>query len=126
MLDILKDKWVCGHYNKNVSGASALLNKKGFKCCLGFLGKHYGLSDRNAINAGYPYHVEEYANWPIKLFEKSSYKVHENHFYYITWERFFIHLNDNKSIDDETREFWIKAGFKILFDVNVNFVGEYI
>jgi hypothetical protein len=107
--------WVNGRYfNKE----SRLLNIRGQRCCLGFLGQVCGLKDSSAINVSRPMFVQ--AAWPKKLFDVV---FNEPHTY--SAESILIALNDYDDIDDDIREAWIYEGFKTVLDYEVEFVGEY-
>ena len=120
-LVIERSKWACG--NHRLGKNSELLTNFGQRCCLGFLGQVCGLKDERALMVEHP-HVFHYdVEWPSKLFEltKSYRTVYEEN----SWETIFILLNDSLITDDNARESWIKEGFKHIFNIDLEFTGEY-
>ena len=47
-----------------------------------------------------------------------------NHIDHPWWQNIFALINDEPTIDNETREAWIKEGFKVILNYDVEFVGN--
>jgi hypothetical protein len=100
-------------------GPTYLLNRQGYRCCLGFLGKACGLNDNQLDVIGKPslfkqQHIKEL--FPDALFELGP--------EYCTNEYILININDN-NYSDVVRESLIVEKFKELLDIDVSFSGDY-
>ena len=98
---IYKDKWVRGngYFKGNDFGSSALLNKEGNMCCLGFLGEACGISRARMLNLTSPFYVDD---------------DHSNHNYpdvVKDWSEFIL-VNDNKKLTDRQRQDRLRRMFK--------------
>jgi hypothetical protein len=135
-LVIERSKWACG--NHRIGKDSELLTNFDQRCCLGFLGQACGLKDERALMVGHPHDLDGPLDvdveWPSKLFEStssySSYLAyppprHEAYKVRNSWETIFILLNDSLRPADNDRESWIKEGFKHIFNIDLEFTGEY-
>lgn len=113
-LTIDRAKWRTGTRG---AGFCVLLNRRGYRCCLGFLGQARGLRDIDA-NVGYPSGARHMANWPPELFHPAP--LDED-----SWEDTLARINDASDIDDATREDWIATGFREVLGIEVTFVNAY-
>lgn len=124
-LIIDRSKWACGNHSDGLT--PKLLDLNGKRCCLGHLGKFCGLSDKSALGNFYPssYNVRYYAKWPDELFENPHVIGYDR------WESVFAIINDTQYVSggflelEDDRESWIKEGFKQLFNIDLEFAGEY-
>lgn len=128
-MQITRCLWYVGDQTK-----SKLLGRDGKRCCLGFLGKYLGATNSSIEFYSAPSANKTACEWPTVLFTKNDNLICDPgktiEYNSITnsdsdWESVLIRINDSKGIDNEIRENWIAAGFKILFDIDVEFVGEY-
>jgi len=96
---------------------SRLLTEGGSRCCLGFLGQSCGLKDDQMYSLAMPESTLPLRIWPIKLFKFPD--------IYGTYNSSAILsiINDIENIDEDTRELWIKEGFKVLLDYEVEFIN---
>lgn len=105
-------------------------------CCLGFLGLACDIPEDAMVDRALPYDLKNLGDgdlWPSPLFEKSWAALGDGELVYSTatskkadrWDSVFAAINDAGNIDDETREEWIRTGFDIIFNMDVEFVGEY-
>lgn len=108
-----RSKWLRGNPNK-----SMLLNRHVGRCCLGFLGRAHGLPDCAAYGVGLPAHVRRACLWPERLFEVAPFTSAGGD--EARWEHVFAAIND-VAIDEPTREEWIRTGFAIVLDADVEF-----
>ena len=106
---IYRDKWVRGdrYHNDYHLGRSALLNENDNMCCLGFLGKACGISQKRMLNKTAPDDVarNKHRNYPALSYDE--------------WDK-FVSINDNTSItnrqrEDTLRSFFKNIGFKVSF-----------
>lgn len=117
-----RSKWF---YGFRFGGISCLYDsKKDKKCCLGFLACELGadpksIDKQRTLNCEWPGEVQNVCAWPKILF-KESFGIGSGQ-----WERWLAKINDVQNVDDELRESWIKAGFKYLMNIDVEFVGDY-
>lgn len=129
-MKIPREKWRTGRYGKynkpSILGKSMLLSKEGGRCCLGHLGAHCGIPDDVLLNREIPSVLLTF-EWPTMLFESSSFAViwHNKIIETQRWQNVFALLNDAENIDDETREEWIRTGFRIILGIDIEFTGEY-
>jgi len=100
-------------------------------CCLGFLGLACGVQEYDMVDLCLPYNLRSNPSWPDGLFDQGSATLgaQDTHLYARIdgdrWDEILAAINDADEIDDALREEWIKAGFKIRFDMDVEFVGAY-
>lgn len=99
-----------------------LLDRTGFRCCLGFLGQACGVPDAPMLGKPLPGDVNGYDLWPAPLFTKTplSKTGSEDD----TWATVFAAFND-ADIDNATREEFIAHGFRVVLGLDTEFVGEY-
>jgi len=100
---------------------SQLSNNYGQKCCLGFLGEACGIEEDDLQDESLPSSVPS-KKWPKNLFRRPK---NNNIPYASSWEDIFAVINDIKNIDHESREAWIKEGFKRILKYDVEFTGKY-
>lgn len=121
-LEISRKEWLRG----GPSRESCLYRPEdGKMCCLGFLGRAHGLSNEDMEHRLYPSSVEDYReSGPQKLFE--HHEQRNNWPLYPQkpepWEETLGMINDFPGVDDETREAWVKEGFRTLLGYDVTFV----
>lgn len=107
-------------------GLAALLHERNRSmCCLGFLGASCGIELAKLEDHGMPTELDEgeQEKYPGALFRRTNAAIGDNG--RLQWEDVFQQINDDKSIDDATRESWIAEGFRTVLGVEVEFVGEY-
>ena len=103
-------RWVNGCTRKYL-GLSLLLNKEGNMCCLGFLGKACGLTDKQLVGNGGPSCVP-LLNWPKEILFRNI-------------EDEIIRINDRLGVSHEKREILLIDSFKKYLDIDVEFIGSY-
>jgi len=97
---------------------SNLLNGSNQRCCLGFLGQACGVPDKFMRGHGVPSSLI-YLNkilFPRELFDSIGDYFNE---------LLLTQINDAQEVPDALREDWIRAGFKILLDIDITFIGIY-
>lgn len=125
-----RSEWRCGGNFGHGKGDTALLNREGFKCCLGFFALSCGYSEDDIYELGEPSEIDYlsseefmFPDWfgSIK-FDRDieCYTMKENN---IVKE--LINTNDDENIDNEEREKQIKEKF-LQHGVTVTFEGKYI
>lgn len=117
-MQIDRGKWNCG---RRYSYSQLLSRNHNKMCCLGFYAKFLGAEDISIIGIPFPTLCKSKIAWPLKMFEIAN----TIDCFPDLWEDVFVKINDSETIDNETRESWIAAGFKIIFGVDVEFIGEY-
>lgn len=95
------------------------------KCCLAFLGEACAVYEDDMVDVALPYDITGAGDWPPALFELSSATLGEEAAFPDRWDSVLAAINDSQDVDDEMREEWISTGFKILFDMDVEFTGQY-
>lgn len=117
--------WGAGNHLGGRGSSPSCLLSQGRRCCLGFLGVDVGLLDHQMEQWSLPSDV--HGPWPVELFGHSSYEIRsgDGALSPQTWECAFAALNDEREIDDATREEWIRVGFRLLLSRVVVFKGKY-
>ncbi len=111
---------------KNASYRAALLNAAGNRCCLGFLGRECGLTNRLAKGRPSPRDRRYDAAWPDLLWENIPGKESRISLWktdVLNFEDALIACNDVADVPDEIREAWIAEGFRAI-GCEVRFEGE--
>lgn len=108
--------WGAGQH---LEGSSCLLTHHGQRCCIGILGGALGVPDADLLHRWYASTLRSWP-WPEALFEMSP---HDRETF--EWQHVLAALNDERDIDDATRESWIATGFREVLGIEVTFTGEY-
>jgi len=137
-LVIDRAKWSCG--GKHPDGGRLLHESEdgnGQMCCLGFLGRSLGADKDYIVEIELPSKIKGSCPWPKELFYQNDpilANVCYSYIYdgnktvlnsYDMWEDFFASINDLETIDHPTREAWIYEGFKQIFGIEMEFIGEH-
>jgi hypothetical protein len=119
-LIIDRSKWRTGGdigtNNETGKGATALLNKQGFMCCLGFRCNQMGIPKRLLLNMGTPEDIQDW-NIPDLVDEEDGKDT--------TFVRDAVEINDDYSLTSKEREKKIIEHFATK-DIKVEFVGSYV
>ena len=103
-LTIKRSQWCRG--NKKKYGDSALVNDKGFMCCLGFLGRACGLTDNQMLWVAEPTNFNNL--FPVPASGNG-------------WQE-FMNINDSDAYSAADREQDLKWLFKTELGMKVRFV----
>jgi hypothetical protein len=131
-MEIPRKKWLNGTLIKNrVNGYSCLLNKDGEQCCLGMLATHLGSENEQILEVPAPSDIKGNIDFPEVIYDTSSNSIMKwsgsiPNLMSQDWESVLIDINDDRTIDNKTRESWIGAAFKYLFGIKVEFTGKYL
>jgi hypothetical protein len=119
-LIINRAKWRTGGnsitFNKTGEGSTALLNKEGFMCCLGFRCHQMGIPKIYLLNVETPVFIADDWNIPDLL---------NSHGKNSAFTAKAIKINDNIGITSEEREIAITEHFATI-GVTVEFKGKYV
>jgi hypothetical protein len=71
-------KWVSGGDEHAVGkGKSALVNKNGFRCCLGFVANQCGVRLKDMLNVPMPYFINKPTTRMLEVFPEGNYALQD-------------------------------------------------
>jgi len=106
-----RSTWNNGRHGK---GLAELLNKKGYRCCLGFVASQCGVSDEKLLKVLQPKYLKAWIRPLTDL-----------HFKETELSKIAMDINDSPSLNDDQREFRLKELFAE-HGYSIEFVGEYL
>lgn len=115
-LIIDRSRWYRGQGGEG----SGLLLGNGHMCCLGFHALACGYTEEEIDGKQYPnalrYQVDRISHPAQWLFDRSPSLAGTR------WESALAAINDTREVDDAIREAWLIEGFRVLGDIEVEFI----